>query len=131
MDPVADMLTAIRNAQAVQKETVKVPYSDFKYRLAQLLQQGGYVDSVEKKERRSRAFPNLIVTLKYNTEGDGAIHGIKRMSTPGRRWYVSRSELRPVKGGFGSAIISTSEGLMTEKEAKAKGVGGEYVCQVW
>jgi small subunit ribosomal protein S8 len=130
-DPVADMLTAIRNAQAVHKETVKVPYSDFKYRLAHVLKEGGYIADVEKKERRNRALPSLIVTLKYDAEGAGVIRGIKRMSTPGKRWYVKSGELHGVKGGLGLAIVSTPEGLMAAKEAKEKKAGGEYVCQVW
>ena len=130
MDPIADMLVMIRNAQAVHKETVKVPYSSMKHGLADLLVKEGFVASVEKKDKKDGK-PALIVTLKYHEDGRGAITNARRISTPGRRMYSSSRQLTQVKGGYGAAIVSTSQGLMSATDAKKKGVGGEVVCEVW
>lgn len=130
MDPIANMLTVIRNAQAVQKEMVKVPYSSVKHAIADILAKEGFVASVEKKEKKD-AKPTLVIGLKYFEGGRGALTNARRISTPGRRMYGRATELKAVKGGHGIAIISTSKGLMTDAAAKKSGLGGEIMCEVW
>lgn len=130
MDPIANMLTMIRNAQAVNKETVKVPYSSVKHGIADILAKQGFVLSVEKKEKKDTK-PYLVIDLKYFEGGRGALTNAKRISTPGRRMYAGAAELKEVKGGHGTSIISTSQGLMTGGEAKKKGLGGEIMCEIW
>jgi len=130
MDPIANMLTMIRNAQAVNKETVKVPYSLMKHGIAELLVKQGFVTSVEKKEKKDTK-PYLVIDLKYFEGGRGAITNARRISTPGRRMYAGAADLKEVKGGHGSSIISTSKGLMTGNDAKKSGLGGEIVCEIW
>ena len=128
-DPIADMLTRIRNGVQARLETVDVaPYSKVKAEIARILKSEGYIenyavegDGIEKK---------IVVTLKY-TNGQGVISGIKRISKPGLRVYAKGNEVPKVLNGLGIAIISTSYGLMTDKEAKAKHVGGEVVAYVW
>lgn len=120
MDPIADMLTRIRNAQAVRKETVSIPLSKMKLVLAKILKKEGYLEKVKKKERE------IIVKLKQ----DG-IEGLKRVSKPGQRIYVEKDKVPKVRQGFGMAVISTSQGLMTDKEARKKKLGGEVICEIW
>ncbi|MEX2008481.1 MAG: 30S ribosomal protein S8 [Candidatus Spechtbacterales bacterium] len=130
MDPIADMLTIIRNAQAVHKETVRIPFSRIKMNIAELLEREGYIAGIEKKERKS-AVSYISLKLKYTDQKEGAIRGIRRMSKPGQRIYVGHKEIRPVKGGIGKAVLSTPQGLMVESEARKKGVGGEYLLEIW
>lgn len=130
MDPIANMLVSIRNAQAVNKETVNVPYSVVKHRIADILRDKGFVGLVEKRERKM-THPALTITLKYDEKGRGAISYMKRISKPGRRIYTKKDEMQRVHGGHGIGIISTSHGLMTVEDAKQKGVGGEIICEVW
>ena len=130
MDPIANMLVSIHNAQAVHKETVDVPYSVIKHNIADILVAKQFITSVEKKERKIPK-PTLSITLKYNEDGTGAISSIKRVSKPGRRIYTKKSEMQKVQSGYGVGIISTSYGLMTIEDAKKKGVGGEVICEVW
>ena len=124
------MLVSIRNAQAVHKETVDVPYSVIKHTIADILVSKKFIESVEKKERKVKK-PTLTLILKYDQEGRGAISSMKRVSKPGRRMYVKKNEMRKVHGGYGIGIVSTSIGLMTLEDAKKKGVGGEIICEVW
>jgi len=127
-DPVTDMLNRIRNAQAVLKETVDIPISNLRYEIAKILEKGGFVAEVEKKGKKTKKV--IEITLKYN-EKVPVISGLKRISKPGQRIYKKAKELKPVRGGYGIAIISTSKGLMTDKEARKQKLGGEVICEIW
>jgi small subunit ribosomal protein S8 len=126
-DPIADMLTRIRNASAVRKVDVEIPFSKLKKSLAEVLRDEGYVGDVKENEN-SRVFR---VELKYDPAGKSVIRSLKRCSTPGRRYYVGKGEIPRVLGGAGIAIISTSQGLMTDKHARSAGVGGELMCEIY
>lgn len=128
-DPIANMLTSIRNAQSARKETVRVPYSALKHRLAEVLRSAGYLGPVTVVGEAPRKY--LEAMLLYRSTGEAFVHGIRRVSTPGRRWYVRTAELSKVLSGHGIAVISTSKGLLTDSEARKYGVGGEIVCEVW
>jgi small subunit ribosomal protein S8 len=128
MDPISDMLTSIRNAIGVGKPTVSIPFSNLKYEIARILQRQGFVAEVVKKGRIPKKV--IEITLKYN-EGKPAISGLKRISKPGQRIYKGFKEIKPVKAGYGIAIISTSKGLMTDKEARKQKLGGEVICEIW
>lgn len=127
-DPIADMLTQIRNSQAVLKPETRVSFSKLKYKIAKILEEEGFVEKVLRKGRGPKRFIKIV--LKYEDK-KGAISGLKRISKPGQRIYLSAKKLRPVRGGYGIAIISTSKGLMTDKEARKKRLGGEVICEVW
>lgn len=128
-DPIANMLTSIRNAQAARKETVRVPYSAQKHRLAEVLRREGYLGPVTVVGEAPRKY--LEAMLLYGSAGEALVRGIRRVSTPGRRWYVRTTELSKVLSGHGIAVISTSKGLLTDGEARKHGVGGEVLCEVW
>ena len=131
-DPIADMLNRIRNAQAVLKETVVIPYSNLKYEIAKILEKQGFVGKLEKKGRNSRKM--FEITLKYPPSGEtdfSVISGLKRISKPGQRIYAGTKEIKAVRGGYGISIISTPKGLMTNKEARRKKLGGEVICEIW
>jgi small subunit ribosomal protein S8 len=135
IDPISDMLTIIRNGLAVQRETVKVPFSKTKFEIAKILEREGFVERVEKiKEKTQRGNkkpqPFIRIFLKYQNKTP-AIFGLKRISKPGQRIYLPYKKIKKVKGGYGIAIISTSKGMMTDKEARKKKVGGEVICEVW
>ena len=131
-DPIADMLTRIRNAQAVHKPEVVLPFSRVKNEIAEILKREGYIKSVEKLETYDgRDFPHLQLTLKYLGPREPAITNVKRISTPGRRVYVQKERLPKVLNNLGIAIISTSHGLMTNKQAKKAGLGGEVICEIY
>ncbi|RLC34747.1 MAG: 30S ribosomal protein S8 [Candidatus Nealsonbacteria bacterium] len=127
-DPITDMLNRIRNAQAVGKETVEIPFSNLKYEIARILEKEGFIEKVEKKGKKFRKF--IEITLKYEN-GASAISGLKRVSKPGQRIYLPYGKLRPVKGGYGISIISTSRGIMTNKQARKNKLGGEVICEIW
>lgn len=127
-DPLADFLTRLRNASASQKAEVRMPYSKMINAVAALLLREGFLESVEHKGRAPKKI--LVATLKY-VNGRPALENLRRVSRPGRRFYLPYRELRAVKSGFGIAIISTSEGLLTSKEARKRKVGGEILCEVW
>jgi len=127
-DPISDMLTSIKNAQAVLKETVEVPFSNFKYEIAKILEKNGFIAKAEKKGKKIKKL--IEITLKYDNKRP-AISGLKKISKPGQRIYKKAKELKPVKGGYGIAIISTSKGLMTNKEARKQKLGGEVICEMW
>ena len=131
-DPVSDFLTRLRNAAAAQHHDVAMPYSRLKRELARILSEQGYIDAYEQLPA-SPGSPGgeLRVTLKYTTERRPVISGLERVSRPGRRTYVDHSGIPRVQGGMGTAIISTSRGVMTGHEARIAGVGGEVVAQVW
>ena len=128
-DPIADMLTRIRNASTARKDKVEVPASRLKKDIARILDREGYIKGFEVLERDG--FDTIVVKLKYNSDRVGVISGLKRVSKPGLRVYARKDNLPRVLGGLGIAIISTSSGVMTEKEANAKGVGGEVLCYIW
>lgn len=127
-DPISDMLTRIRNAQAVSKPDISLPFSSLKYSIAKILEKEGLIESTEKKGRGPKKKINIV--LKYNEEGP-VISGLKRVSKPGQRLYYSSKDIRPVRGGFGIAIVSTPKGLMTDRDARKKNIGGEIICEVW
>lgn len=134
-DPIADMLTRIRNAQAVKKETVVLPMSKIKHSIAKILERDGWVEKVEvvkakAKKNSSSVFNELKIDLKYKN-GQPAIISLKKISTPGRRIYANKNELPKVLNNLGTAIISTSRGIMTNQEAKKAGVGGEIICEIY
>jgi len=127
-DPIADMLTRIRNAQAARKDVVRIPLSKIKRRIAEILKAEGYVTDVRTDETEKPVI--LEISLKYDGKMP-AIQSLKRESTPGHRMYRKTEELPKILNGFGIAIVSTSQGLMTNKEAKKLGIGGEIVCSVF
>ena len=128
-DPIADMLTRLRNASAAKHETVDMPYSKFKKNIAEILKREGYIADFTAKE--ARVGQTLEVTLKYGPHGERSIQGIKRVSKPGLRRYAKSDALPMPLGGLGIAIISTSRGIMTDREARKQGVGGEVLAYVW
>jgi small subunit ribosomal protein S8 len=129
MDPIANMLTLIRNGQAVSKEIVEVPFSKIKLIIAEILEKEGLIDKVEKKGRKTKKV--IEIKLKYNEDKEPVISGLKRISMPGQRIYLKRQEIKKVRSGYGMSIISTSKGLMTDKEARKQNLGGEIICQIW
>ncbi len=129
MDPISDMLTSIRNALAVKQHAVIVPFSNLKYEIAKILEEKGFIEKVEKRGRKTKRI--IEITLKYDENKVPAISEIKRISKPSQRIYRNFREIKPVKGGYGIEIISTSKGLITDKEARKQRVGGEVICQVW
>ncbi len=130
-DPIADMLTRIRNGTRVYKESVDIPASKFKERLAQVLLSEGYVSSVERVKDDAGKFDVLRVGLKYGHRREQVIKHIERISRPGRRAYVAHEDLPRIHKGLGVAIISTSQGLLPDREARKLGVGGEVVCVLY
>ena len=127
-DPIADMLTRIRNAITVKKEEVEIPASAMKRAIAQILLDEGFVKEV--KEEGEGYLAKIVLTLKY-VDGKSVINGLKRVSKPGLRTYSGAANMPRVLGGFGTAIVSTNKGIMTDKHAKAQNVGGEVLCFVW
>lgn len=134
-DPIADMLTRIRNAASSGKSDIVLPTSKIKYQIAKILEKEGWIQKCEEiepiaKESKSR-FKELKIVLKYKKSGRSAVTSIKRISKPSLRVYAKKGEMPTVLSGFGTAIVSTSRGLMTAKEAKAQKMGGEVVCEVF
>jgi small subunit ribosomal protein S8 len=127
-DPIADMLTRIRNAARARKKTTDMPLSKLKLAIAEILKTEGYLEQIDVD--KTSAQPKLVLTLKYDGR-DSVIHDITRQSKPGYRMYRSADELPTVVNGYGVAILSTSQGLMTNKEARKKGIGGEIICSVY
>lgn len=128
-DPIADMLTRIRNANTVGHETVAVPASKIKISIAQILKDEGYIKDFEVIEDNKQGTIN--VTLKYGSNKERVISGLKKISKPGLKVYAKADEVPKVLGGLGIAIISTSNGVITDKAARKLGVGGEVICYVW
>lgn len=129
MDPIADLLSQIKNALAVKKPLISAPFSNFKEAIIQLLIKLGYLKSVSRVGRGPKKF--LKVELRYDENGEPLIKEIKKISKPGQRIYFSKKEIKPVKSGFGHLIVSTPEGLMTDKEARKKGLGGEVIFEIF
>lgn len=127
-DPIADMLTRIRNALRVRQTKLQLPYSRTKFEIATILQSEGWIRSVSKVE----GTPQLMqIDLKYGNGGESVIRNVKRISKPGHRVYANKKELPVVLGGIGLAIVSTSSGMMTSKQAYLKGLGGEVICEIF
>jgi small subunit ribosomal protein S8 len=129
-DPIADMLTRIRNAVAARHPRVDVPASRFKAEIARILEQEGYIQGFKTVEADG-APPLIRIALKYGPRGETVISGLQRVSRPGRRVYLGREHVPQVMGGLGTAILTTSRGVMTGREALKAGVGGEVLCNVW
>jgi len=135
-DPIADMLTRIRNASAVRKPEVVLPMSKIKYEVAKILKSEGWimdaeVVKAEGKKNKNFTFDQIKIALKYKKSGKPAITHLKRISKPGLKIYVGKDDLPRVINNLGIAIISTPKGLMTNKEARKKGMGGEVICEVY
>ena len=128
-DPIADLLTRIRNANAVRHEVVEVPSSNVKKAVTELLLQEGYIKEIN--EYSDGVVPMLRISLKYGANKERVITGIKRISKPGLRVYCKKDETPKVLNGLGIAIISTSNGLMVDRDARKAGLGGEVLCYVW
>ena len=128
-DPIADMLTRIRNAQSAGKDSVSMPTSKKLVEVARVMHEEGFIASYDIVEGSPRA--TLQINLKYGPHGEKTMRGIKRVSKPGLRIYAGKDKLPRVLGGLGLAIISTSEGVMDDRDARAKGIGGEVVAYVW
>ena len=128
-DPIADMLTRIRNAVAIERPFVDVPASKVKRGLADVLKREGYI--WDWKEVEGEALPHLRIELKYGPTGDRVIQHMRRVSSPGRRIYRKSRDLRPVLNGMGITIISTSHGVVSDREARQRNLGGEVLAEVW
>jgi small subunit ribosomal protein S8 len=128
-DPIADLLTRVRNGLTADHDEVAIPASTFKVEIARILTEQGYVDGYRVEP--ARVGEVLRVRLKYTEDRQPAIEGMKRISRPGRRTYVGSDEIPKVLGGMGTAILSTSRGVMTGHDARRAGVGGEVVAQIW
>ena len=128
-DPIADMLTRIRNGSTARHSTVEIPASKRKVEIARLMTEQGYIAGYDKKQGEQGEV--IIVELKYAKNRERVISGIKRVSKPGRRVYAKKETLPKVLGGLGTAIISTSRGLVTSAEAQKLGLGGEVICFIW
>ncbi|NLM52683.1 MAG: 30S ribosomal protein S8 [Firmicutes bacterium] len=128
-DPIADMLTRIRNANMVKHESVEIPGSKIKLAIADILKKEGFVKDYEYKEDGKQGI--IKIYLKYGPNREHVITGLKRISKPGLRVYARKDQLPKVLGGLGIAIISTSQGIMTDKAARKAGVGGEVLCYIW
>jgi small subunit ribosomal protein S8 len=128
-DPVADLLTRLRNANSAPHDQVSLPSSKLQKNISAMLQQEGYIAGFEETD--ARVGKTLTITLKYGASRERAIAGLKRVSKPGLRVYAKSTELPKVLGGLGVAILSTSNGLLTDRQAEQKGVGGEVIAYVW
>lgn len=137
-DPIADMLTRIRNSVRVERPFVDLPVSNVKKNLAEVLKREGYIwdyEVIEQENTRSRRqgamIPVLRIQLKYGPNGERVIRHLKRVSKPGRRVYAGAGNLKPVLNGLGITILSTSHGLLSDREARQRNLGGEVLCEVW
>ncbi|MBI2956843.1 MAG: 30S ribosomal protein S8 [Acidobacteria bacterium] len=128
-DPIADLLTAIRNALRAQHPKVDVPASKLKAEVARVLKEEGFVAAYKVIEEHKKK--SLRIYLKYGPNKESVISGLRRISTPGRRVYVGRQQIRPVLGGLGINVLTTPRGIMSGRQARRVGVGGEVLCEVW
>jgi small subunit ribosomal protein S8 len=130
-DPIADMLARVRNAALAQHASTRMPASKLKHNIAKILKEAGYIGDVRIEESPITKRPEIVVALKYDRDRSCAFQGIRRVSRPGRRVYVHHNQIPRVLSGLGTSILSTSQGLMTDSEARRRKVGGELVCEVW
>ncbi len=128
-DPIADMLTRIRNAVKLKSDKIDIPASRMKIEIAKILKEEGFIKSYKIIKDKKQGL--IRINLKYTTDGVSVISNLKRVSKPGRRIYVGKDEIPYVMGGLGIAILTTSQGVMTDRECRQKGVGGEVICYVW
>ena len=128
-DPIADLLTRIRNGAHARKETVDIPFSRVKEQIARVLTQEGYLGGYSREE--NEAHPVLRVVLKYEAKNAPVITGLKRVSRPSLRVYVASTDIPMVRRGLGINVVSTPEGICTDREARKRGIGGEVMCSVW
>lgn len=128
-DPISDFLARLRNGIRARKREVACPRSNLKLRIAEILREEGFVDGVATAEDAKSG--SIMVTLRYDGRSTNAITGLRRVSRPGQRKYVPSAQVPRVRNGLGIAIISTSQGIMTDREARKRGVGGEVLCEVW
>jgi len=128
-DPIADMLTRIRNAMAALHPETTMPSSKLKDEVARILSEEGFIDGYDVSD--ARVGKELTIRLRYDDEQVPALTGLMRVSTPGRRVYKKATEVPRVRGGIGVAIVSTSDGVMTDREARSRNIGGEVLCEVW
>ncbi len=128
-DPIADLLTRIRNGLRAKKSFVELPSSSLKVEVSKILKEEGYIRDFKVTEDGKQGI--LRLDLKYSPDGRPVIEGLRRESSPGRRVYVGRDDIRPVLGGLGTGILTTSRGVLTDKQARREGVGGELLCTVW
>jgi small subunit ribosomal protein S8 len=130
-DPIADMLSRIRNGIQARHDRVELPASKLKVEIARILKSEGFISNYKLVEDDSKPQATLRVYLKYSEDGEPVIHGIERVSRPGRRIYRGKEEIPRVLGGLGLSIVSTSRGILSGAEAVKSGIGGEVLCQVW
>jgi small subunit ribosomal protein S8 len=130
-DPLADMLTRIRNAVRVERPIVEMPLSKVKRGVAEVLKREGYIWDWREEQADGAPVKSLAIDLKYGPNGERVIRHIKRVSKPGRRVYSRATELRPILNGLGISIISTSRGVISDREARQKKLGGEVLCELW
>jgi small subunit ribosomal protein S8 len=128
-DPIADFLTRIRNAIIARKAQTQAPASKIKAKIAEILQQEGYITGFAVNAEGPQG--TITVNLRYDAQHRSAIEGVRRVSTPGQRTYVDHGSIPKVRSGLGVAILTTSKGIMTDREARKQGVGGEIICEVW
>ena len=128
-DPIADFLARIKNGIRARKQVVECPRSNLKLRLAEILRDEGFIQAVTSAEDNKQGM--LKLALRYDGRNSNAVTGMRRVSRPGQRAYVPATKVPRVRNGLGIAILSTSQGVMTDKEARLKGVGGEVLCEVW
>lgn len=128
-DPIADMLTRIRNSMSINEKFVNVPHSNIKESIASVLKEEGYILDFKINEENNKK--EMVIELKYLEDGSKVIHGLKRISKPGLRIYANKEELPKVLNGLGTAIISTSQGIITDEKARELGVGGEVIAYIW
>jgi small subunit ribosomal protein S8 len=130
-DPIADMLTRIRNAVRIEHPHVQMPVSKVKRGMAEVLKREGYIWDWSEQQEEGRPGSQLSIDLKYGPNGERVIQHIKRVSKPGRRVYSRAGRLRPILNGLGISIISTSRGVISDREARQRNLGGEVLCEVW
>ncbi len=128
-DPIADFLTRIRNAQLARHTEVTIPASNLKAKLAEIMRDEGFIEDFTRIPDRLQGL--LVLQLRYDEDGTPIIQGLKRESRPGRRHYVASDGLPKVRNGLGTAVLSTSRGLMTDRKAQREKIGGEYLCSIW
>lgn len=128
-DPISDMLTRMRNALKIKQKFVIIPFSNFKSEILNVMKKNGYLDKIEESGEIPTKY--LKVTFKYNENGQPAIHGLKKISKPGRKMYITSNKLPVVLSGLGVSILSTSSGVMTNLDAKKKNLGGECICEIY
>lgn len=128
-DPIADLCTRIRNAKMRSYPTVKIPHSKIKARILDVLRKEGFIEKWEHQEEKPQSW--LMVSLKYDDQGESAIRTIERVSKPGKRVHSKVSEIKPVLRGQGIAVVTTSKGVLSDRECREQNMGGEILCQVW